>query len=136
MKTVLVTGSQGFIGKNLCAQLELIEGVVVLKYSRRNNPEQLAKFVKEADFIFHVAGVNRPKNEKDFITDNRDLTKQIISLQKSAGSKAPIVFTSSTQAALDNAYGKSKLAAETALIKWHKESNKPDLYLSAAGCIR
>ncbi|MGH7142175.1 MAG: NAD-dependent epimerase/dehydratase family protein [Candidatus Saccharimonadales bacterium] len=123
MKTVLVTGASGFIGKNLCSQLMLTDGIKVLKYTRNNTLKELAKFVQEADFIFHLAGVNRPKDEEDFTKDNQILTKHIIELSRSTNSKAPILLTSSTQANLDNPYGKSKLAAEKALLAWSNESN-------------
>jgi UDP-2-acetamido-2,6-beta-L-arabino-hexul-4-ose reductase len=125
MKTVLVTGSSGFIGGNLCAQLGLAEEIRILRYDYNNTPEELTRFVEEADFIFHTAGVNRPKDEKEFITGNQDLTNNVIETLHSTGNKAPILFTSSIQAELDNTYGKSKLAAEEALLKWRKETNNP-----------
>ncbi len=125
MKTVLVTGSSGFLGKNLCAQLELIEGIKILRFARSNSLKELTHYIEEADFIFHLAGVNRPKNERDFITDNRDLTETIVALLRGKKSKTPILFTSSIQAELDNPYGNSKLASEKILLNFHKDTDNP-----------
>jgi UDP-2-acetamido-2,6-beta-L-arabino-hexul-4-ose reductase len=125
MKTVLVTGASGFIGRNLSAQLRLKDDVEVLTFTRENNLDDLKNAIEKADFIFHIAGVNRPENESEFKTDNTDLTEGIISLLRDSNKKTPLLITSSTQATLDNPYGNSKRAAEEAVFAWHKESDAP-----------
>lgn len=125
MKTVLVTGAAGFIGKNLCAQLEQEKDVTVLPFGRDNTPDELEKYIKQSDFIFHLAGVNRPKDEAEFLTGNSGLTEQIISVLEASGRETPLLITSSAQAALDNPYGRSKRAAEEAVFKWSDKSSAP-----------
>jgi len=125
MKTVLVTGAVGFIGRNLVSQLKLTEGIEVVTFTRDDTPEVMVDLVKKADFIYHVAGVNRPENESGFKTDNTDLTTKIVGTLKEANLKTPLLITSSTQAVLDNPYGKSKQGAEQAVFDWHKESGAP-----------
>lgn len=122
MKNVLVTGANGFIGRNLCASLELLEDVTILKYTRENTLADLESYIKKADFIFHTAGVNRPKEVGEFDEVNRGLTETIIKLLEKLDKKTPMLITSSTHATLDNPYGKSKKAAEDLLLNWHKTS--------------
>lgn len=128
MKTVLVTGSAGFIGKNLCAQLELDQDVKVLTFDKDNTIDNLKDHLEIADFIFHLAGVNRPIDEKEFDTGNRGLTEEIITILKSKKKKTPLLMTSSIQAELDNPYGKSKKAAEEAIFSFAK-NNKSKAYI-------
>lgn len=123
MKKVLVTGANGFIGKNLCNQLRQDDNVEVLCFGREHSRDDLKLMLKQADFIFHIAGVNRPKDDQEFELVNKDLTKEIVDILSQLNKKTPILLTSSTQATLDNAYGKSKKAAEDVLIKWAKTSN-------------
>ncbi len=123
MKTVLVTGASGFIGKNLCAALERIEDVKVLKFTRKNSSEDLTKMVASSDFIFHIAGVNRTEEESDFDTVNRGLTESLLSAIDATDKRIPVLITSSTHAELDNAYGKSKKAAEESALIWAKKNN-------------
>lgn len=129
MKTVLVTGSNGFIGKNLCAQLKNEKDLVILGFDSDNTKKELEKYIKKADFIFHLAGVNRPTDEKDFDIGNRGLTEDILGLLDKHNKKTPILITSSIQAELDNSYGKSKKAAENAIFKFYKGiKNKAFVY--------
>lgn len=125
MKTILVTGASGFIGKNLCAQLNLLDNVTVTTFTREDDETKLKSLVEAADFIFHLAGVNRPENESDFKTHNTDLTERIISILKASNKKTPLLISSSIQALLDNPYGHSKLAAEEVVFNWNKESQAP-----------
>ena len=112
MKTCLVTGANGFVGRNLCAHLELREDVNILKYDIGNTKEELLEYLRRADFVFHLAGVNRPKDEDEFVTGNADLTQEIADILASQGKKVPMLLSSSVQAELDNPYGKSKKIAE------------------------
>lgn len=125
MKTVLVTGSSGFIGKNLCTQLALLDDIEVTTYNRHTPIDKLSQLVTAADFIFHLAGVNRPQDDSEFMQDNLGLTKSIIDILRDNNLKTPLLITSSIQAELDNPYGMSKLAAEKYASDWHKESSSP-----------
>lgn len=127
MKTILVTGSEGFLGRNLCVALSRCEGVKVLRFDVQNTPEELEQQVAQANFIFHLAGVNRPKDEKEFAEGNTDLTRLLCEFAAKHKSCAPILLSSSTQAGSDNAYGKSKRAAEDALINYSEKTGIPVL---------
>lgn len=119
----LVTGSNGFIGKNLVARLDYEKDIEVLKFDVENSQADLRAGLQEADIVFHLAGVNRPEKEKDFITGNVNLTGDICDYLKRLGRKPIIVFSSSIQAELNNPYGRSKKEAEDILINWSKEVN-------------
>ena len=125
MKTVLVTGSEGFIGKNLILRLQELGNVAIKFFDKEDNIETLKKYLQESDFIFHLAGVNRPENVEEFEKGNVGLTKILIKLLKEMDKKIPIVLTSSIQAGLDNPYGKSKKRAEDELIKYSKRNRVP-----------
>ena len=112
---VLVTGSSGFIGKNLIERLGRIEDLEILKFDKENTLEELKKSIDQSDFIFHLAGVNRPKSVKEFYEGNGGLTQQVVFLLEQRGEPVPILMTSSIQAERDNDYGKSKRAGEEAL---------------------
>lgn len=113
---VLVTGSRGFVAKNLIVKLGELKKYEVLEYNRDHSIEDLKNLIKQADFIFHLAGTNRPKDPADFASGNTQLTGQVLSLRDELGVKAPIVFSSSIQADLKNPYGESKKNAEDALL--------------------
>lgn len=127
MKTILVTGSEGFLGRNLCVALQRIDGVKVLRFDVQNTHEELERQVAQADFIFHLAGVNRPKDEREFAEGNTDLTRLLCGFSIKCHSRAPILLSSSTQAESENAYGKSKRAAEEALIEHSQRTGVPVL---------
>jgi UDP-2-acetamido-2,6-beta-L-arabino-hexul-4-ose reductase len=110
---VLVTGSEGFIGRNLLLRLREL-GHEVMGVARQNAAE-LGPVSAQADFIFHLAGVNRPPTDDDFQTGNADLTRQLCEELIRAGCATPFVLASSTQAANDSPYGRSKRAAEDAV---------------------
>ncbi|EGT3617007.1 SDR family oxidoreductase [Clostridium perfringens] len=118
---VLVTGAKGFIGKNLICTLERDENYEILSIDKENSKEELKRFVIEAEFIVHLAGVNRPKNDEEFFKGNIGLTEEIINILKEEKKNTPILITSSIQADLDNSYGKSKKAAEEALLEYMAE---------------
>lgn len=112
---ILITGANGFVGKNLVARLGERQDVEVLAFTRESTPAQLREQVGKADFIFHLAGVNRPTDPGEFVTGNAELTQTLCDLVAQAGRRIPVVYTSSTQAERDNPYGSSKRAAEEAL---------------------
>lgn len=126
---VLVTGADGFIGKNLIISLERNPSIEILKFTRRSSSEELPLLVNQVDFIFHLAGINRPVDENEFALGNADLTATICQAIQSSGRKIPILLTSSTQAERHNAYGKSKLQAEMHLLNLHMQTdNKVYIY--------
>lgn len=120
---ILVTGSNGFIGKNLVAQLKNLGFNEIYEFDRESSYEELVQYTQNCDFIFHLAGVNRPQNDDEFITGNLELTKLIINLLISNNNKCPIVISSSIQAELDNKYGISKLLAEKDAIEYAEKYN-------------
>jgi UDP-2-acetamido-2,6-beta-L-arabino-hexul-4-ose reductase len=119
---VLVTGSEGFIGKNLIERLSRIDKLELITFTKTDADQNLSSKIKEADFIFHLAGVNRPDNPKEFYEGNRDLTKRVVEEALQTQRKIPILMTSSTQVKNDNDYGKSKLAGESQLEKYVEKS--------------
>lgn len=120
---VLVTGSNGFIGKNLIARLNELKKYEIISIDKDNTKEELKEALLEADFIFHLAGINRPKDEKEFFEGNSGLTGEIVKILKDNNKNTPIAITSSIQADLDNAYGKSKKLAEEELLMYSTSSN-------------
>lgn len=119
---VLVTGASGFIGKNLIAQLKNKNYIDVFEYDLDSTKEELDKYAREANFIFHLAGVNRPKNEKSFMEGNFGFTSILLNKLKTYKNYCPIMISSSIQAELDNPYGKSKKAGENLMYKYEKET--------------
>ncbi len=112
---ILITGASGFIGKNFVATLQTIDKHKIFKYHHAMNKKLLEKFCRECEFVFHFAGVNRPKNSDDFTTGNENFTSELVNFLERSENNCPIVFTSSTQAELNNPYGLSKLTAEKIL---------------------
>ena len=119
---ILVTGAHGFVGKNLVAALRNQGFMHLLEYDMNTNPILLDDFARDCDFVFHLAGVNRPENNDDFMKGNFGFTSQLLDALKRHNNKAPVLITSSTQAALDNPYGKSKKAGEDLLFAYSKET--------------
>jgi len=120
----LVTGSKGFIGKNLVVRLNELN-IQVVNFTRENSIQDLEELIKDVDFVVHLAGENRPKDEKDFDIVNAELTISLCEAISSSGKKIPIILASSTQASLDNAYGKSKLDAEIAVKALESDKGCP-----------
>jgi len=119
---ILITGADGFIAKNLIVHLKREEKFKLYTFTKDESYSLLEAYLKEVDFIFHLAGVNRPQNIEEFYEGNSNLTKFIIKTLQKNSKKIPIVFSSSTQAVLDNDYGKSKKEAEELLLQYEKES--------------
>lgn len=119
---ILVTGAKGFVGKNLIAELRNRGYKDIFEYSRDTDKSLLDKYTKECEFVFHLAGVNRPKDGKEFMEGNFGFTSQLLELLKKHNNKAPILLTSSIQAERDNPYGKSKKAGEDLVFNYGKET--------------
>lgn len=119
---ILVTGARGFIGKNLVAELKNKKVGEIFEFDTDSDPQDLERFAAKCNFIIHLAGVNRPKEEKEFSEGNIDFTGRLLSLLKMHENKVPLVFSSSSQAALDNPYGRSKKAAEDLLCMYSKKT--------------
>jgi len=122
---VLVTGSNGFIAKNLIAHLGERSGVEILCFTRQCSLSSLKDAVAQADWIFHLAGVNRPRDTQEFQSGNIDLTQTLCDTLRVMNRRVPVVYTSSIQAELDNAYGSSKRAAEDALFALSAKHDYP-----------
>lgn len=119
---VLITGSKGFVGKNLVSTLLYMDDFEILTYDREDDVQVLKEHTKVCDFVVHLAGVNRPENKSDFYRGNADLIKTLISCLEENDNKSPILVSSSIQAELDNDYGKSKKAGEDFLIDYGKKT--------------
>ncbi len=112
---VLVTGADGFFGRNLSVTLAE-RGHEVLPFTRQNDVGELVSLVAQADAVAHLAGANRPAEPAGFTVDNSDLTARLVdALKAGASRRRPVIFASSTQATMDNPYGASKRAAEESL---------------------
>lgn len=119
---ILVTGAKGFVGTNLIAELQNRGYTEIFEYSRDTKVELLEKYCKEADFVFHLAGVNRPKKQDEFIQGNYEFTVNLIELLKKYNNLCPVMISSSIQAELNNPYGESKRASEEYLFSYSVES--------------
>ena len=126
---VLITGASGFIGKNLQLHLAEQKKIQLICYTRDDDIAQLPALLQGVDFIFHLAGVNRAQDPAEFVTGNVDLTnelcKAIGAMATINGKKIPVIYTSSTQASHNNAYGVSKLSSENTLFELHHKYGVP-----------
>jgi UDP-2-acetamido-2,6-beta-L-arabino-hexul-4-ose reductase len=117
---VLITGANGFVGKNLQLHLAERKEVQVVCFTRDDDLAQLPAMLQGVDFIFHLAGINRPKDPQEFVSGNVDLTQKlcqaVCAMAEATGTKTPIVYISSVQAECDNPYGQSKRGAEVVLL--------------------
>ena len=118
---ILITGAAGFIGRNLAFGLEHHGYTDLMRFDRENSDDELAEMCQRADFVFHLAGVNRPRDPKEFYDGNTDLTARLCELLAQAGRRCPILMTSSVQSGNGTDYGKSKALAEQQLR--HYEQN-------------
>ena len=135
---ILVTGAKGFVGKNLCAQLNNIKDgkarcygdvtvETVYEYDLDSTPEQLDEYCKNADFVFNLAGVNRPQNQEEFMQGNFGFASTLLDTLKKHGNTCPVMLSSSQQASLtgrfgNSEYGRSKKAGEDLFLEYGKET--------------
>ena len=130
---ILVTGAKGFVGKNLCEALKNIRNGKdktrpelkideVYEYDIDSVYEQLQDWCQKADFVFNLAGVNRPKDQSEFMTGNFGFASTLLDTLKKCGNNCPVMLSSSIQAALDNPYGESKRAGEELFFNYSKET--------------
>lgn len=122
---ILITGAKGFVGKNLIAELRNQGFNDLMEYDVDTDSTLLEEYARVCEFVFHLAGVNRPENPADFMTGNFGFTSQLLDALKKHQNKAPILITSSIQAAQDNPYGQSKKAGEDLLFEYSKETGSP-----------
>lgn len=125
---VLVTGAQGFIGKNLLLHLSERKDTEVVRFTRDNSVDELPTMLAGVDFIFHLAGVNRPQVPAEFTEGNASLSQALADAVLVTGCKAPILYSSSIQAELDNPYGQSKKQAEDALLALREQGVPVSVY--------
>ena len=126
---VLITGADGFVGKNLQLHLAERKDVQVVRFTRGDDLAQLPSMLQGVDFVFHLAGVNRPQDPQEFVSGNVDLTQALCravgAVAEATGKLVPIVYTSSAQAGRDNPYGQSKRGAEDALFALQRSHGEP-----------
>ncbi len=133
---ILITGARGFIGKNLIAELENIRDgkrnnlpfsfpktIEIYPYDMDTDFQCLENYCAKADFIFHLAGVNRPQKVSEYMEGNFGFTSLLLNTLRKYNNRAPIVLSSSIQAELDNPYGLSKKAGEELLFSYAREMN-------------
>lgn len=119
---ILVTGAKGFIGKNLIAELRNRKYTDIYEYAKETDPSLLDKYCRESDFVFHLAGVNRPKDQSEYMDGNYGFTSTLLEKLKTHQNTCPIMIASSIQAELNNPYGMSKKASEDLLFEYSKET--------------
>lgn len=142
---VLVTGAKGFVGRNLCEALKNIRDgkdgrekyqqllpLTVYEYDRDGTQDELRSFCSAADFVFNLAGVNRPKDPSEFMEGNRGFGEMLLDLLEHHDNKCPVMLSSSVQASLEgryagSLYGESKLAGEELLFDYEKRTGAPVL---------
>jgi len=126
---VLISGANGFLGRNLFQFLYDRKGLDVVSFTRSNSLDELRDHMHGVDFVFHLAGVNRSQDQKDFFIGNTDFTSSLIAAvedeMRISGRKIPILYASSSQAVLSNPYGASKLAAEVLLHDFSQRNDSP-----------
>ena len=125
---ILITGAGGFVGKNLVATLRMAGYTDLMLFEKDDTPETLADYCRRAAFVVHLAGINRPTDPSEFYTGNAGLTDTLLANLEAAGNTAPVLVTSSTQAELDNDYGKSKRQAEEAIFA-HRRRTGATVYV-------
>ncbi|MBU3602780.1 NAD-dependent epimerase/dehydratase family protein [Polynucleobacter sp. AM-25C3] len=130
---ILVTGSNGFIGKNFIVRLCELEKFQVIAFDRSHSFRDLEFFVDQCDAIVHLAGVNRPDDIKEFSEVNIDLTARLCGMISATNRKIPLIVSSSAQAALANSYGESKLRSEELCKEFALSGNNPVIIFRLPG---
>ncbi|MEA5026336.1 UDP-2-acetamido-2,6-beta-L-arabino-hexul-4-ose reductase [bioreactor metagenome] len=129
---ILVTGANGFIGRNLVARLKnmkedknknVASNFIIYEYDQTTNPDLLPLYCSNADFVFNLAGVNRPENITDYMKDNFGFASVLLDTLEKCGNRCPIMLASSIQAQLDNPYGQSKKAGEDLFFDYARRMN-------------
>jgi len=138
MMNILVTGAAGFVGKNLCASLKNIRDgkdrtrpnlsvSEIFEYDIDTSPALLDEYCAKADFVFHLAGVNRPQNPEEFMQGNYGFTSTLLDTLKKHGNTCPVMISSSIQATCigryDSDYGRSKKAGEELIFAYGEKTN-------------
>ena len=133
---ILVTGAKGFVGRNLVSQLHNIgsgkvkdhalsgKSLTVFEYDLDSDLSDLDSYCRQADFVFNLAGVNRPKDRTEFMEGNFGFASTLLSALKKHNNTCPVMISSSVQAALDNPYGESKRAGEQLLFDYGRETGQ------------
>ena len=119
---ILVTGAKGFIGRNLTERLRNIGAGDIYEYDKDSPEGSLESFCQDCDFVFHLAGVNRPEHVEEFQEGNIGFTLKLLKLLEKNHNRCSVMLSSSTQAELDNPYGKSKLAGEEILLEYGRKT--------------
>ncbi|MBA4310813.1 MAG: capsular biosynthesis protein [Chlorobiaceae bacterium] len=122
---ILITGANGFVGKNLVAELKNQGYNDLFLCDRNTTNTELKRYALEVDFVYHLAGVNRPKEESEFVTGNIEFTEGLLELLSNNPNTPPVMFASSTQAELFNPYGESKKNAESLICSYGENNQTP-----------
>jgi len=134
---ILVTGSQGFIGRNLVVRLGEVQGIEIARFDRGDDPARLPELVARADAIMHLAGENRPRNERAFAEVNVGLTLALCGAirqeNQTTGRHIPLILASSIQAENNTPYGRSKLTAEEAVRALAEQTGNPCIIFRLPG---
>lgn len=119
---IVITGSNGFIGKNLTVALQQLKNISLIGIDIGHTVEELADALSQADFVYHLAGINRPQKEEEFTTGNVNLTQQVCDILAIQNRPIPIVLSSSIQADHNNPYGVSKKSAEAIITQYGQQT--------------
>lgn len=119
---VLITGANGFIGKNLIAELRYHKNTELYEYDQDTPPKLLDQYCQDCDFVYNLAGINRPEHTEEFMAGNCGFVSRLLASLKACGNPCPVMLSSSVQAELPNPYGQSKRAGEEALKQYTAET--------------
>jgi len=119
---ILITGARGFIGKNLISELKNRGYTDLFEFDMDTDPSSLESYARNCDFVYHLAGVNRPRNQDEYMEGNFGFSVRLIDALKKNNNTCPVMFASSIQAEVDNEYGRSKRAAEKLFFEYGKQT--------------
>lgn len=132
---ILITGANGFIGKNIRARIEAEKLGKVLPITKTTPDEELQAAVLSCDFIIHTAAANRPQNEEDYYNINVGFSQKLIGILKKSGKKIPIIYTSTIKTSQNTPYGISKRQAEELILNYANQANSPAFIYKLANCF-